>query len=270
MSAQALQAAVAAELAAFPAQAAVLAADLASGAPFVSIRAREQVVSASTIKVPILCCALTLAGQGRLRLGDTVSIAPEDFRDDTQVFETGGRPRTCTLWELLYWMTVESDNTATNAVISYLGYGAVNDYCAALGLSATRLRRKMLDFDAAAAGRENTTSPADQYALYAALLSGALLPADMQRVALDFLGRSRCFDGLQRYIPDPVPLLHKSGGLDHLNHDAGVFQMKKRPYFLGVFTWDGPALDGESPQKQLIGRISRLVYDYVNAQEAAL
>ena len=240
MSAQALQAAVAAELAAFPAQAAVLAVNLASGTPFVSIRAQEQVVSASTIKVPILCCALTLAGQGRLCLDQAVPIAPEDFRDDTQVFETGGRPRTCTLWELLYWMTVESDNTATNAVISLLGYDAVNDYCAALGLSATRLRRKMLDFDAAAAGRENTTSPADQYALYAALLSGALL------------------------------LLHKSGGLDHLNHDAGVFQMKKRPYFLGVFTWDGPALDGESPQKQLIGRISRLVYDYVKAQEAAL
>ena len=81
-------------------------------------------------------------------------------------------------------------------------------------------------------------------------------------MAFDFLGRSRSFDGLQRYIPDPVPVLHKPGGLDHLNHDAGIFLLEDNPYFLGIFTWDGPALDGQPQQLRLIGRLSRMVYDY--------
>lgn len=167
-------------------------------------------------------------------------------------------------------MIVSSDNSATNAVISLLGFDAINAYCASLGLSATCLKRKMLDFNAAAAGLENYTSPTDQYRLYSLLFRGSLFSGQTQAAALDLLGRSRSFDGLQRYIPDPVPVLHKPGGLDHLNHDAGIFLLKKRPYFVGIFTWDGPALDGESAQKQLIGRLSRQIYTFVKEQEDAL
>ena len=47
-------------------------------------------------------------------------------------------------------MIVSSDNTATNGVISLLGYDHVNDYCRARGLNQTSLQRKMLDFEAIA------------------------------------------------------------------------------------------------------------------------
>ena len=56
---------------------------------------------------------------------------------------------------------------------------------------------------------------------------------------------------------------HKPGGLDHLSHDAGIFLMKERPFYLGIFTWDGPALDGQPQQNQFIGKLSRMVYDAV-------
>ena len=51
-------------------------------------------------------------------------------------------------------------------------------------------------------------------------------------------------------------------------HDAGVFFLKGRPYFLGVFTWDGPSLDGQPEQARLIGRVSRLVYDFMKEKRA--
>jgi len=248
---------------AFPAQTALYCVDLTTGTPLAAIRQDTRVVSASTIKVPVLCCALQETLEGRLSLEETVSIAPEDFCDDTAVFEPGYRQNGASLWELLYWMTVSSDNTATNAVLSTLGYDRVNRYCEKLGLSDTFVQRKMLDFDAIAQGRNNYTSPADQYRVYGLLYRGEILNEALRAVAFDFLGRSRSFDSLQRYIPDPVPVLHKPGGLDHLNHDAGIFLLEKRPYFLGVFTWDGPALDGQPQQKQLIGRVSRMVYDFM-------
>lgn len=247
----------------FPAKTALFAVDLATGDPIAAIRQDVRVVSASTIKVPILCCALHDVEEGRLRLNQVVPISPEDFREDTEVFEPGYRQKDCSLWELLYWMIVSSDNTATNAVISLLGYDRINSYCARLGLHNTMAQRKMLDWTAVAEGRNNYTSPADQYRIYSLLYRGEILTEELRAVALDFLSRCRSFDGLQRYIPDPVPVLHKPGGLDHLNHDAGIVMLEDHPYFLGVFTWDGPALDGEPQQNRLIGQLSRIIYDFM-------
>ncbi|MGM9549294.1 MAG: serine hydrolase [Faecousia sp.] len=246
---------------AFPAETALYCVDLTTGRPIAAIRENTRVVSASTIKVPILCCALQQVMVGRLSLDQFVPISPADFCDDTEVFEPGYRQDGCSLWELLYWMTVSSDNTATNTVISLLGYDRVNHYCAEIGLPQTSLQRKMLDFQAIAEGRNNYTSPADLYRIFSLLYHGEILNKKLRDVAFDFLERCRSTSSLQRYIPDPVPVLHKPGGLDHLNHDAGIFLLEGRPYYLGIFTWDGPALDGEPHQKKLIGQLSRMVYD---------
>lgn len=248
---------------AFPAKTALYWVDLTTGKPMAAIREDTQVVSASTIKVPIMCCALQDVMDGKLSLEQMLPITPENFCDDTHVFEPEYRQDSCSLWELLYWMIVSSDNTATNTVISLLGYDRINRYCAELGLTQTTAHRKMLDFKAIEEGRNNYTSPVDQYRIYSLLYSGEILNEELREVAFDLLGRSRSFGGLQRYLPDAVTVLHKPGGLDHLDHDAGIFLVKDKPYFLGVFTWDGPALDGESMQQQLIGQLSRAVYDYV-------
>ena len=48
-----------------------------------------------------------------------------------------------------------------------------------------------------------------------------------------------------------------------IHDDAGIFLLDSKPYFLGIFTLDGPALDGEDHQQKLIGQLSRMVYDYM-------
>ena len=135
----ALQAKLAAILDAFPAKSALHAVDLTTGEVIASLRAETRVVSASTIKVALLFCALEDVMAGKLALDTHISIAPEDFREDTRVFEPEYRQDGCSLWEMLYWMIVLSDNTATNAVISTLGYDHINAYCARLGLAKHRL-----------------------------------------------------------------------------------------------------------------------------------
>lgn len=252
----------------FPAKTALYCVDLTTGTPVAAIRENTRVVSASTIKVPVLCCALQDVMDGRLSLDRELAILPEDFCSDTEVFEPGYRQDGATLWEMLYWMIVSSDNTATNTVISLLGYDHVNRYCREIGLSQTSLQRKMLDFQAIAEGRNNYTSPADLYRVFSLLYHGKILNKNLRDVAFDFLSRCRSTDALQRYIPDPVPVLHKPGGLDHLNHDAGIFLTEDRPYYLGIFTWDGSALDGQPQQNRLIGQLSRIVYDVMKGEEA--
>ena len=248
---------------AFPAKTALYCVDLTNGRPIAAIRENAQVVSASTIKLPMLCCALQDVMDGTYSLEQFVPICPGDYCDDTDVFEPTYRQDGASLWEMLYWMIVSSDNTATNAMISLLGFDHVNDYCQTMGLTQTSLQRKMLDFEAVAQGRNNYTSAMDLYRLFSKLYHGEILNPALRETALDFLSRCRHMDALQRYLPDPVVVAHKPGGLDHLNHDAGIFLLKDRPFYLGIFTWDGPALDGQPEQNQFIGKLSRMIYDAV-------
>ena len=156
-----LQARLAEILDAFPAQSALHAVDLTTNETIASLRAETRVVSASTIKVALLFCALEDVMAGKLALDAHISIAPEDFREDTRVFEPEYRQDGCSLWEMLYWMIVLSDNTATNAIISTLGYDHINAYCARLGLENTACQRKMLDWTAVREGRSLTAAYRD-------------------------------------------------------------------------------------------------------------
>lgn len=74
---------------AFPAKTALYCVDLTTGTPIAAIRENTRVVSASTIKVSILCCALQDVMDGKLSLGQPLAIAPGDFCSDTEVFEPG-------------------------------------------------------------------------------------------------------------------------------------------------------------------------------------
>ena len=136
MTEQALDTYLKQEIAAFPGKASILAAEVESGRVLWALEPDTQVVSASTIKVPVLLSALEEVRQGRLSLGQTLDLPAEALLEDSKVFEYG--PTSRSLWELLYWMIVESDNTATNRVISTVGYDAINAYARdVLGLRHT-------------------------------------------------------------------------------------------------------------------------------------
>lgn len=248
------------EIAAFPGKTSLLCADLDTGGVLHAFAPEVRVVSASTIKVPILLTALEQVRLGRLTLEQPVPVPKSEILEDTEVFERG--IEAYSLWELLYWMIVESDNTATNVILDLLGYEAVNEYSrAVLGLKDTLCRRKMLDWAAIAAGRNNYTSAADQCRMYRLLCRGELLTPALTETALDMLRRQRDMSSILRYIPDRVDFAHKTGGLDYLDHDAGVFFQQGGGYFLGIFTWDGPSPEGDPQQKRYVGRLAKAVFD---------
>ena len=249
-----------AEIAAFPCKTSLLMTDLDSGEVLHSLDPAVRVVSASTIKVPILLAALEEVRLGRRTLDQLLPVPAESILDDTQVFERG--VSAYTLWELLYWMIVESDNTATNVILDALGYDAVNAYARdVLGLTDTTCMRKMLDWAAIEAGRNNYTSAADQCRLYALLCHETILTPALRETALDMLCRQRSMDCFLRYIPDAVTLAHKTGGLDYLCHDAGMFLLPRRRFYLGIFTWDGPSPEGDKGQKMFVGRLAKAIFD---------
>ena len=107
------------EIAAFPGKTSLLMMDLLRGVELVNLNGDAQVSAASTIKMPILMATLDLAAQNKLSLDRMVPIGT--VLEDTRVFEPENYQSEYTLMELLEWMIVNSDNTATNAVIDVVG-----------------------------------------------------------------------------------------------------------------------------------------------------
>jgi beta-lactamase class A len=243
----------------FPGRVAVLYKDMTdSSSETVSIRAGEQVVSASMIKVPVMLAILDMVRNGHLGLDDMITVRDDQILDDSLVFEYGGRQ--ASLYELMVWMIVNSDNTSTNVLFEMLGYDAMNSYFRKMGLGCTSAGRKMLDFDAVKQGRNNYISPVDFYSCMRYLYDNR--DDRYNSAALSILSRNRDCGSLCRYLYDDMKVMHKTGGLDDIAHDGGIFVTDRGTYFLGVFVSGfepGPEMCKEA--EKLMGRISRRVYE---------
>ncbi|MDR0906096.1 MAG: class A beta-lactamase-related serine hydrolase [Oscillospiraceae bacterium] len=193
--------------------------------------ADERVVSASVIKVAIMCAALE-------------TLPADDY------------------WtEKITWMIITSDNDATNEIIDRFGFGAVNAFCEKHGLTQTVLARRMLDYDAIAQGRNNYTSARDTQRLYRLIFNGEILTPALRETAKSILRRQRNQDYLLRNVWRECEFYHKTGTLDYLTHDSGVFVFPNggKPVYLGAFLRNTRNIEGDP---ELLGEIGRTVTDY--------
>ena len=221
--------------------------------PLFAFEPDKPMVSASVIKVPVMLTALERMRQGKLHWMDEIPV--EDILEDSVPFEAG--PRRATIEELITWMIVLSDNTSTNALIDLLGMDDINGYIEHMGLRHTVLRRKMLDFAAIEQGRNNFTSASDMFRCFSAIYRRELLDDALCEKALDILSRNRDSREFRRYIWEDVRIAHKTGGLDHLSHDAGLMLFSDRAVYLGVFIQNAPDIAGD---ERRIGRIAHAVF----------
>lgn len=160
--------------------------------------------------------------------------------------------------ELTEVMITESDNIATNLLIQLLGADTVNRRISALGATDTILRRKMMDFAAAAAGRENLTSVADVARLLQKIHNGNCVSAAADHAMRSILERQTDKCKLPLHLPPTVRCQHKTGELPGAEHDAGIIYSPAGPYVLAIMS-DG--LTDNEQGRQVIARLSRALYD---------
>jgi len=240
----------------------LLVYDFTRGETLLSFGAERKVVSASTIKIPIMLTALSLVQAGQFSLEQRIAVSCEEILDDTAVFDRGQKD--ASLEELLTWMIINSDNTSANVLIELLGKEVICSYCRTLGLKATTLERKMLDWDAIAEGRNNFTSAEDQLIIFSKLYHKSILTSELCDLALRILKRQRDFSmGLRYLCTEDIIFAHKTGELDYLNHDTGIFYLPGHDYYFGCFVTDAMSATEENPvAKRLIGRLAKAVCDF--------
>ena len=157
-------------------------------------------------------------------------------------------------------MIISSDNSATNVLIDILGLDEINNRIKSLKMKNTSLQRKMMDFNAIKEGKNNFTSLNDMLVVMEGLYKGEIINKEVSKRAIAIMKNQRDNTMLKRYIAENVVLANKTGELDNLNNDVGIFFTKSINYFIGIFISDAK---DNNEACTIIGKLSKIVYEYL-------
>jgi beta-lactamase class A len=229
--------------------------DPKSGAA-IDLHAAEPFPTASSIKLAVLYELYRQAEEGRIDLAEVTTPPLPRVRGGGVLQELSGRV-SVTWRDLAVMMMGWTDNEATNLLIDKVGLDAVNRRLDTLALPAVRLRRKMMDVEAAHAGRENSGTPEQLRRLVESLHAGTGLSperaADLRTVA-SVTKKSPFRKGL----PEGLAVLDKSGELEGVRCVAAYVDVPGRPYSIAIMT---AYLKRDADGEEAIRTISAAAFD---------
>lgn len=217
---------------------------------------QKAVPSASVIKIPILLSLLQEVSKKNIKLNTKYTLRPEDIVGGSGDLQFEVPFKKFPYNYLAQKMISVSDNTATNILIEKLGSEQIQDNINRWGLSNTKLNRKMMDFEAIKAGKQNFTTCEDMNSLLIKLLNQQLLSKKSGKKAMEFLLACEDRTTIPRNIPVNIPIAHKTGTLDYVRGDAGII-FSKNILVLTVFVENFESLE---QAETIIGKIAECCY----------
>jgi len=226
--------------------------DLNTGEHFL-LNEDEVFAQASSIKITVLANLYLQAQQGKLKLTDLYTVQSSDLVPDSDIMGglTPGVTR-ITLHDLATMMVAVSDNSATNVLIDRVGMQNVNAMLDSIGLTHTRLRRKMMDLQAAKKGRENISTPREMMTLLDAIYHGKVLNKESTADFFKMLSTNKD-SFIPRDLPADLKVANKPGELEAVRNDSGIVFVEGRPYVICVMT---SFLRNERDGEEAISKIS--------------
>jgi len=195
--------------------------------------------SASIIKIFLMAYLFRKFRDGAFRPEDRIILRPDQIAPSAGVLSYLRDCRELSIRDLIELMIIVSDNSATNVLIDLAGMEPLNAFLAGeLGLTHTRVRRHMMDLDAIARGEDNTTSALEAGIVLERIHRGTLIDPESSREMLRVLKNQQDDSLIPWFLDETVPehtIAHKTGGLDHVVHDAALVDLPDHPYILCFF-----------------------------------
>lgn len=247
----------------------------------IAINADEQMDTMSTIKVPLMIEAFRQMGEGKFKLDDRYTLKNADKRPGTGVIRSLDEGDSLTVKDLLTFMIIVSDNTATDLMYSKVGGPqAVNALMDQYGLKSIRATGYASDWFAALreAGSAvkfhnerkhpfGLSSPRDMGRLLEKIARGEAVSPQASEQMLGIMRGQLYRSRLPRYVSG-YDLPHKTGDfVPFIANDVGLLINPQHKIVICVFTdkqdmREGPTtLIGEEIENA-IGRIAQQVADY--------
>ena len=242
----------------------------------VSFNGDQKFPMQSVYKFPIGMCLLNQVDKGALKLDEKVRIRKSDLvppKAGSPIRDKYPRGVELTVRELLRYMMIESDGTASDALLRLVG-GAerVNAYLRDLGVT---------EIIVATTEREMTTGEEVQYRNWAkpdaavgllrAFYEGRGLSAESRTLLLQLMTDSTTGPHrLKGNLPAGTVVAHKTGtsntvsGLTRATNDIGIITLPDgRHLAVAVFVSDSKA--EAAAREGVIARIARAAYDWATA-----
>lgn len=196
-----------------------------------------QQSSASIIKIFILGAAYELAERGQLDLDRLITVQQSDMVGGAGVINGRSGEPVYTVRELLKLMITESDNTATNVLMDTVGLARIRDFMKEHGFDDSVLQRKMMDFEALRAGKDNFTTAADAGRFFQLLREHKLVSERADREMIGILFGQTDTECFPQALPQ-AKIAHKTGELSGVYHDTGIVYEAGDSYVLCIMSVD--------------------------------
>ena len=259
---------VKAEIGDFQGKVWIYAKNLDTGRDY-SMRAAEQVRTASTIKLPIMTEVFHQVGEGKLKWTDEFQLTGK--QGGSGVLGEFSNNLKIDLKTAVNLMIVVSDNTATNLILDKISSNSVNAFMDSLGLNQTLSLRKVGGGGDAKAYDEplnklfgiGVSSPKDMAKLLEMLERGEVVSKEASAEMIAILKRQQYTDGVGRNVLDTVPVASKSGALDRLRSDVGIVYTRRGRIVVAITVDDMPVVHYSMDNKgnELIWRLSLILQE---------
>jgi len=255
----------------------------------VALNADEKVQTASDIKLAILYEAMVEVREGKAHWDEKITLKPGEAVGGSGMLHFFDPPMTLTLKDVLTFMVIVSDNTATNLAIDRFGVDAVNARMESIGLKNTHLYKKVMKpatgpmpADQPKFGLGKTT-PREITSLMTLIgecrlrqsstpqdKNYALLPMDAADKAVCDVGLTMLKDQfyretIPRYLQNggDQTVASKTGSLDAVRNDVAIVAGKSGPIVLSIFTYEnadhGWTVDNEG--EVTIARLAKAIVE---------
>lgn len=198
----------------------------ASNGNYCQVNSDKAFVSASMIKLAVLCEYMHAVDNGQLDPADRVTLKNMKVVGGTGLIQTE-RHASYTYDELCRYMIMYSDNTATNALINKLGQDSVNELVQTLGCKNTSLNRQLMALNT---NTENWISARDAATILYKIKNGTASSSTICAKALEYLSKQTDNEGMAEGISSGA-FAHKTGSLRSMRHDGGIV-LGKHPYVI--------------------------------------
>lgn len=214
---------------------------------------------ASSIKVPLMAEVFRAARAGAFGLDDKVELRAAEAVGGSGKLQDALRngPLRISARELLRAMIQDSDNTATNKLIAMTGMEQVNALMESFGFHATRLRRRMMDGEAAKRNEENVSTPREMVRLMETIYRNRVVDAAACREMLELMKLVKA--DIRKAVPATVEVAAKPGDVPGVRCETGIVFLPGRPFAVSIMT----SFLGE--EKSIVPEAAAIVYRHFEA-----
>lgn len=243
----------------YPYRAGIIVRDLTNNFSYY-YKGSKQFISASLIKLPIMCSVFEEINRGNMALDNIITLKKQHKVSGSGSLRRVRNGAQYSVEELLKLMIKNSDNTAAKILTDRIGLEKMNRIFKEIGLQDTNISHKSFNMTRRRGKDESYTTPYDIVYLLEKIYYGMFINQEVSNRIIEILKTPDDNSRLSRYLPDNFELAHKTGLLRGACHDAGIVFTPKGAFLICVMTEKNLSYN---VAKRFIANLGKLAYDNI-------